>query len=60
MAFDLKLANLARDGALIEHVREIAKDIVADDPELSRPENALMARVLRRIKKSEYDWSSIS
>jgi len=60
IAFDLKLANLARDGALIEHVRQIAKDIVADDPELSRPENQLMGRMLRRLKKSEYDWSSIS
>ena len=60
MAFDLKLANLARDGALIEHVREIAKDIVAQDAELSRPENVLMGRMLRRLKKSEYDWSSIS
>ena len=60
MAFDLKLANLARDGALIEHVREIAKDIVAQDAELSRPENVLLGRMLRRLKKSEYDWSSIS
>ena len=60
MAFDLKLANLARDGALIEHVREIAKDIVARDPELSSPENQLLCRMLRRLKKSDYDWSSIS
>ena len=60
MAFDLKLANLARDGALIEHVREIAKDIIAQDEELARPENQLLGRMLRRLKKSEYDWSSIS
>ena len=60
MAFDLHLANLARDGALIEHVREIAKDIVAQDPDLSLPQNQLMGRMLRRLKKSEYDWSSIS
>ena len=60
MAFDLKLANLARDGALIEHVREIAKDIIAQDAELSRPENVLLGRMLRRLKTSEYDWSSIS
>ena len=60
MAFDLKLANLARDGALIEHVREIAKDIISQDAELARPENVLLGRMLRRLKKSEYDWSSIS
>ena len=60
MAFDLKLANLARDGALIEHVREIARDIIARDSELSGQENVLLGRMLRRLKKSEYDWSSIS
>lgn len=60
IAFDLKLANLARDGALIEHTRQIARNIVAGDPGLSRPENVLMARVLKTLKKSEYDWSSIS
>ncbi|MGX8690259.1 MAG: ATP-dependent DNA helicase RecG [Bacteroidaceae bacterium] len=60
IAFDLRLANLARDGALIEHVRGIAKEIVAQDPELSRPENVVMGRELRKLKKSEYDWSSIS
>ena len=60
MAFDLKLANLARDGALIEHVREIAKEIIEQDAELARPENQLLGRMLRRLKKSEYDWSSIS
>ena len=60
MAFDLHLANIARDGALIEHVREIAKGIIADDPELVLPQNVLMARMLSRLKKSEYDWSSIS
>jgi len=60
IAFDLKIANLARDGALIEHVREIAKKIVADDPDLAHPENVLLGRMLRRLKKSQFDWSSIS
>jgi hypothetical protein len=41
-------------------VREIAKDIIASDPELTRPENVVLGRMLRRLKKSEYDWSSIS
>ena len=60
IAFDLRLANLSRDGALIEHCREIAKETVAADPELSSSENLLMAKVLRRLKKSPFDWSSIS
>ena len=60
IAFDLRLANLARDGALIEHVRNIAREIIAADPGLAREENVLMGRVLQRLKKSPFDWSSIS
>lgn len=60
IAFDLKLANLARDGALIEHVREVAKDIIGKDPALANPEHQLLARVLKRLKKNPFDWSSIS
>ncbi|MBQ5573805.1 MAG: ATP-dependent DNA helicase RecG, partial [Bacteroidaceae bacterium] len=60
IAFDLKLANLARDGMLIEQVRNIAKEIIAKDSDLVQPENQLLARELRRLKKSPFDWSSIS
>ncbi|MBO7260987.1 MAG: ATP-dependent DNA helicase RecG [Bacteroidaceae bacterium] len=60
IAFELRLANLARDGALIEQVRNIAKEIVAADPELTHPQNTILLRELRRLKKSPFDWSSIS
>lgn len=60
IAFDLRLASLARDGQLIEHVRHVARDIIESDPSLEKPENALMGRVLAILKKSPYDWSSIS
>lgn len=60
IAFDLKIANLARDGELIEYVRNIAKNIIERDPELSLTENTMFDRQLHRIKKSQFDWSSIS
>lgn len=60
IAFDLKIANLARDGELIEYVRNIAKNIIERDPELSLTENTMFDRQLRRLKKSQFDWSSIS
>lgn len=60
IAFELRLANLARDGALIEHVRNIAKEIVVADADLTNPRNSLLLRELRRLKKSPFDWSSIS
>lgn len=60
IAFDLKIANLARDGELIEYVRNIAKNVIERDPELSLTENTMFERQLRRLKKSQLDWSSIS
>lgn len=60
IAFDLKIANLARDGELIEYVRNIAKNIIERDPELFLTENTMFDRQLCRLKKSQFDWSSIS
>jgi len=60
LAFDLKLANLARDGELISHVRNVARDILKQDPTLEESQNVLLLRQLRRLKKTQVDWSSIS
>lgn len=60
LAFDLKLANLARDGALVGKVREMARQIIEKDPQLSAAENSIMSRKLAKLKKTPYDWSSIS
>lgn len=60
IAFDLKLANLARDGQLIGHVRGVAREIIDSDPRLSAPQDLLFAKVLSKLKKSPFDWSSIS
>lgn len=60
VAFDLKIASLARDGELIGKARSLALSIMETDPSLSLPENAVLARRLARLKKTPYDWSSIS
>lgn len=60
IVFDLRLANLARDGVLIERCRELAREIIAKDPQLTSTENRLMGRILKRLKKSPFDWSYIS
>lgn len=60
VAFDLKLASLARDGELIGKVRDIARTVIEKDSSLSLPENSLLARRLAALKKTSYDWSSIS
>lgn len=60
VAFDLKIANLARDGQLLQYVREVAERIIDDDPQASRPENAVVWRHLAEIRKRNVDWSAIS
>ena len=60
IAFDLKIANIARDGQLLGHVRSIAERITDEDPDGSRPENAVLWRQLERLRKTNTNWSSIS
>lgn len=58
--FDLKIANLARDGQLLQYARNIAEDILESDPELKEEKNILLNRMLHNMKTSAFDWSVIS
>ena len=60
VAFDLKIANIARDGQLLGYVRGVAERIVDEDPEGGEPENALFWKQLERLRKTNINWSSIS
>ena len=60
VAFDLKIANLARDGQLLQYVREVVERIIDDDPQATGPENAVVWRHLAEIRKRNVDWSAIS
>ena len=60
IAFDLKIANIARDGQLLGHVRSIAERITDEDPEGVLPENAVFWQQLERLRKTNVNWSSIS
>lgn len=60
VAFDLKIANLARDGQLLQYVREVAEHIIDDDPQAVKPEYAVVWRHLAEIRKHSVDWSAIS
>ena len=60
-AFDLKIADISRDGQIIEHTRRIAREILERDPYLSEPQNRLLAALAKRYApKAEADFSMIS
>ena len=60
MAFDLKIANIARDGQIVQLARNEAKRIVDDDPDCVKPENALLWNHLKELKNTNVNWGVIS
>ena len=60
IAFDLKIANVARDGQLLQFVREIAEGVLDADPQCNRSENAVMWEQLKILRKTHVNWGSIS
>jgi ATP-dependent DNA helicase RecG len=60
VAFDLKIADIARDGQLLQHAREIASGIIEKDPTGVFPENEILWRQLQALRKTNVNWSAIS
>lgn len=60
IAFDLKIANIAKDGQILQLARDIANKILDKDPELSLTENYVLNRQLQKIFKKKINWSLIS
>ncbi len=58
--FDLKIANLGKDGQLIEYVRHIAENILDSDPTLENSQNHILLTELKRIFNQTQSWSNIS
>lgn len=60
IAFDLKIADIARDGQLLQYVRNVAEEVVDADPAGTRPENEILWRQLKALRKTNVNWASIS
>lgn len=60
VAFDLKIADIARDGQLLQYVRDVANRIVDEDPAGTRPENAILWQQLQALRKTNINWAAIS
>ena len=60
VAFDLKIADIAKDGQLLQHVREIALEVIENDPAGTLPENEVLWRQLQVLRKTNVNWAAIS
>ncbi len=60
MAFDLKIANIARDGQIVQLARNEAKKIVDDDPDCANPKYDLLWQHLRELRNTNVNWGVIS
>jgi ATP-dependent DNA helicase RecG len=60
IGFTLKIANLGRDGEILQHARNQASDVLDDDPKLEKQENRILVHELLKMKNTEFNWSSIS
>ena len=60
MAFDLKIADIARDGQLLQMARDEAQRIIDADPQCQSPQYQLLWNHLKQMKKTNIDWAAIS
>ena len=60
MAFDLKIADLARDGQILQLARDVAERIIEEDPNCELPKYELLWRQLKNLRKTNVNWSAIS
>lgn len=60
IAFDLKIANVAKDGQLIQMARDEARKIVDDDPTCTKSEYSVMWQRLKTLRKSNTYFGAIS
>jgi ATP-dependent DNA helicase RecG len=60
IGFDLKIANLGKDGEILQLARNVAIDVLEKDPSLQNIENRILLHTLMATKQTEFDWSVIS
>ena len=60
MAFDLKIADIARDGQLVQMARDEAQAIVSEDPTCNSERYRMLWQRLSELRKTNINWGVIS
>ncbi len=60
IAFNLRIANVAKDGPILQQARDLASRIIEADPTLSHPQNQILLEHLRFLYHRQINWSLIS
>ncbi len=60
IAFDLKIADIARDGQIVQFARDEAKKIIDNDPLCQKSEYSMLWNRLAQLRKTNINWSAIS
>lgn len=60
IAFDLKIANIARDGQIVQIARNEAQKVIEDDPDCKLPQYSMLWDRLQQLRKTNINWSAIS
>jgi len=60
LPFNLRIADLARDGQMLQFARNAANDILDHDPLLQHPNHLILAKQLQKMQKEATDWKKIS
>ncbi|MGL4992817.1 MAG: ATP-dependent DNA helicase RecG [Bacteroidales bacterium] len=60
VAFDLKIANLAKDGQIVQLARDLALEVLESDPTLTQNNNDILRRQLNKLFNKKLNWGLIS
>ena len=60
LPFDLKIASLSKDGRILQMARDLAQEILDNDPLLEKTENQILTRQLTKLARARMNWSMIS
>lgn len=60
MGIDLKIASLASDGQILQYARDIAQQLLEEDPTLSHPLHQLLKERVQSLFSRKINWGMIS